>query len=142
MTMSKNISDEEFLCKCGCGTGKKDEGVIKMMDAFMAFVNYEEKKDNTLLVHCITRCKNHQEEIYRRINADRKYRKLAPIAVPKDSKHLYSIAVDFHIGGMGMKKLHDYAHKAIEKGILKGGVGFYSWGLHCDTGAKRTWTEA
>ena len=45
------------------------------------------------------------------------------------SKHLYGMAVDFHIPGISHEALRDYAETLMPDW---GGIGIYSWGIHID----------
>lgn len=51
------------------------------------------------------------------------------------SKHMYGIAVDFHVSGVAHKEVYEYLDK---KYSGKYGIGLYSWGVHVDTRAKKS----
>ena len=45
------------------------------------------------------------------------------------SKHMYGMAMDFHIEGVSHQELYDFCDKLLGN---SGGLGIYSWGVHID----------
>lgn len=62
----------------------------------------------------------------------------AKVTDAKLSQHLYGKAADFHIEGVPIATLHQWAKRNwLDNNI--GGVGYYKWGIHLDEGPVRTW---
>ena len=56
-----------------------------------------------------------------------------------NSLHTTGRALDLIPADGNSKRLHDTASRLHCTGDLPGGLGFYPWGVHIDTGRKRTW---
>ena len=118
MNVSDNFSKNEIECRCGCGQAIIDKNLYKILEAFRSF-----NGDKRMITHCVNRCPKHN-----RISDG-----------VKNSKHVTGRAWDGHTHGMSIDDLHKSAQFAYDKGIISGGLGFYSWGIHIDSGKKRTW---
>jgi len=119
MKVGKYFSEDEIKCKCGCGQAILDEKLIKMADGLREYIG------KPMISHCVNRCKKHNKNVG---------------GVSK-SKHITGNAMDFHINGLSNRKLHKICKKLWKnKEILTGGIGFYPWGVHIDTGRYRTWS--
>ena len=106
------VNPEDFRCRCG---GKYCNGWParpheKTMDLLEQFGEHFGKRP---VVHSGLRCKT-----WNRLQGG------AP-----NSKHLYGMAVDFHIDGVSPVALRDYAETLMPDW---GGIGIYSWGIHID----------
>ena len=121
LKISDHFSIPEIECRCGCGQNYVDTKLYEILEEFRFFAGRK-----PMITHCVNRCKEHND----------KYLKYG--ASPK-SRHLTGRAWDGHIRGMSISKLHEIAKKAYEENIISGGLGFYTWGIHIDSGRKRTW---
>ena len=126
MKPSKNFSLDEIKCHCGCGQAFNDKKLYEIAENFREFVKNETGKTHCMVVHCVNRCVEHN-------------RKFLSQGASPNSPHIKGLAMDFHIAGMSISKSHALAKKAFKIGILPGGLGYYSWGLHIDSARKRTW---
>jgi len=126
MKVSEHFSLDEIKCHCGCGQAIVDKRLYEIAENFREFVKNETGIEHGMITHCVNRCVNH----------NRKF--LSQGASPK-SLHIKGRAMDFHLAGLPMWKQHQLAKKARKAGILPGGVGFYSWGIHIDSARSRTW---
>ena len=109
--ISENFTSPiETACKCGCG-----QDIIKpeLVSTIQAIRNLA---GNSVIVHCWNRCQKHNDSL--------------PNSVP-NSQHIYGNAIDFHVRGMSMKKLHEFIGQLYEDGIIRH-VGYYDWGCHID----------
>ena len=118
MKPSKHFSLEEITCRCGCGENNIDPKLYEILEEFRVYCG-----SFPMITHCVNRCKKHNKDVG---------------GVPK-SKHIKGHAWDGHIKGMSVSMLHDLAKAAYNIDVISGGLGFYSWGIHIDTGKKRAW---
>lgn len=118
LRISEHFSIVEIECRCGCGQNFVDTKLFDMLEAFREFAG-----GKPMITHSGNRCVEHNKRIG---------------GVPK-SKHLKGMAWDGHIRDMSIARLHELAKMAYETGVLKGGLGFYPWGIHIDSGRKHTW---
>jgi len=129
--LSKHFSRIEFTCRCGCGTYIPSPRLVEMLEKFRAFCCKEIGKDVRFISHCGLRCAEHN----RKKNGVIKSRHLPRFF--RDDRG----AFDFHSPDISNRKLRKLARKARNKKILFGGVGYYFWGVHCDSDYKfpRRW---
>jgi uncharacterized protein YcbK (DUF882 family) len=114
----KYFTENEIACRCGCGQAIEDHFLIFIMEIFRKIVELP------IIVHSVNRCTKYNQEI----------------GGVSHSLHLTGSAMDFHVKGMTVKKLHKIAKNHHNKNaLLFGGLGFYSWGLHADVGKFRKW---
>ena len=124
--VSEHFSLEEIICRCGCGQAYVDPKLFIILEDFRAYLKNEVGMEIHLVTHCVNRCVEHNNKF------------LGQGASP-NSRHLKGRAWDGHGKEITIKKLHKLAKKAHKINILPGGLGFYSWGIHIDSGQKRTW---
>ena len=116
MKLSKNFSDIEWQCKCGCGQNIIHQELVDMMQKFRDLVK------KPVIVHCVNRCQKHNDSL--------------PHSV-KNSQHVVGKACDFHVKGLTNPELH--ALVLTSEDIFTGGIGLYDWGCHVDIARKRQW---
>jgi len=118
MKITEHFSHDEIVCHCGCGQGYIDFALFDMLEEFRKLAG-----NNPMITHCVNRCITHNKKI----------------GGAKRSKHLSGRAWDGHVSNVQISKLHEIAKHAYETNLLSGGLGIYDWGIHIDTGSKRTW---
>jgi uncharacterized protein YcbK (DUF882 family) len=114
--ISKNFSEIEWQCKCGC---RQMIIVPELVTAMQVFRNTIKKP---VIVHCVNRCSQHNKNVG---------------GVP-NSRHIKGEACDFHVLGLPITELHDFV---LGNNNLFNGIGFYKWGCHVDVGLKRIWWD-
>ncbi len=120
MKVSEHFSKDEIKCHCGCGQDFVDPALYDMAEKFRKVVG------RAMITHCVNRCPKHNRE--------------PGIKGHPKSKHLTGSAMDFHCSGMSVDELHEIAISCHSgSGILSGGLGLYSYGIHIDTGSFRRW---
>lgn len=115
----KWVSKEMFKCRCGgryCN-GWPAEPQKAELDLLERIGEHYQKP---IRPHSGLRCK--------RWNAD------PQVGGAPTSKHLYGMAMDFHIDGVSPKELYDYCDSLLGN---SGGLGLYSWGVHIDCRSVR-----
>lgn len=139
--LSTHFTEEEWRCHnsdspaepcpdCG-GQCIIREALVDMAEAFRLYLCEEFKMDVPLNVidHCVNRCERKNERLV-----------AAGTGAVPDSPHIGGYAVDCHAMGISIKELHREAQKCHTRGgILRGGLGFYPWGIHFDIKGFRTW---
>ena len=123
---SEHWSLEEITCRCGCGQAFIDKKLYIILEDFRVFVASEIGYEVSLVTHCVNRCVEHNNKF------------LSQGASP-NSLHLKGRAWDGHGKGISLRKIKKLAKKAYKQNIISGGLGLYSWGIHIDSGNKRTW---
>jgi uncharacterized protein YcbK (DUF882 family) len=118
--ISKNFSEVEWQCKCGCGQMIIVSELVNMMQTFRDEINLP------ITIHCVNRCRKHNKEIGGADDDD------------KISLHVTGQACDFHVPKMNMNELHA---NVLACDIFTGGIGLYDWGCHADVGHKRFWNK-
>jgi uncharacterized protein YcbK (DUF882 family) len=140
--LTKNISIDEMLCKCGkCQFSKPFPEAkewflppAKQLQKFRDWINKTLKPEKEIQIiikqgHCGIRCKNHNFKVGGKLH----------------SRHLprfYSRgqgAIDFHCTGISGRKLRKYFKMAWKLGIISGGAGLYKNFVHSDTSTRRFW---
>ena len=108
----KWINPEDWRCRCGgryC-KGWPAQPSKKTMDLLEKFGQHFGRRP---VVHSGLRC-----QTWNRLQGG-----------GGNSKHMYGMAVDFHIPGVSPETLRDYAEQLMPGW---GGIGIYSWGIHID----------
>lgn len=118
MKASKHFSLSEITCRCGCGQVIIDKELYIILEAFREHIG-----NKRMITHCVNRCVLHNDNV----------------GGVSNSKHIPGKAWDGHVHGLDNEKLHEIAKQAYDEDIISGGLGFYSWGIHIDSGKKRTW---
>jgi hypothetical protein len=125
--LSKNFSEWEFICNCGCGTFKKNDELISALQRLRNLIDFP------LLITSGTRC---------RLNNIK-------AGGFKKSLHLSGKAVDCTSVNIPLLKLYSYVLKIPE--FVSGGIGVYppyidpktkrqrDNFLHLDLGTQRRW---
>ena len=101
-------------CRCRCGgqycngwPAQPSQGTINLLEQI------GEHFQRRIIPHCGLRCKS-----WNQLQGG------AP-----NSKHLYGMAMDFHIDGVSHQTVYDYADQLLGD---SGGLGLYPWGVHID----------
>lgn len=115
--ISKNFSEIEWMCKCGCRQCIIEPKLVNMMQTFRNKINLP------ITVHCVNRCIKHNKAIGG--------------VVKPPSKHISGKACDFHVKKLKMKKFHEIIMNSQD--IFTGGIGLYDWGVHVDIAKRRFW---
>ena len=106
------ISPEDFRCRCGgqyCN-GWPAEPHEKTLDLLEQLGEIFEKP---IQAHSGLRCRS-----WNRIQGG-----------AGTSKHMYGMAMDFHLEGISPEELYDAADRLLGN---SGGLGLYDWGIHLD----------
>jgi len=123
--ISQHFTIEEFECHCGCDQLIVKRQLVEMAEEFRAYLCEKYKQEVAINVHCVNRCKEHNDSL--------------PNSVPT-STHITGRAMDLHAPALPMAELHKSAEECFdEEGILWGGLGYYNWGIHIDVSRFRTW---
>ena len=121
---TKYISENDRTCNCGCNHAVYDYYLDTIIDKLTEYIQKNHAPKAYPIFHCITRCL--------------KYNRL--LGSKDTSKHIGGSAADLHYTRMDIQKLHKIVDGVHYKdNIVDGGVGWYSWGVHLDTGRLRTW---
>lgn len=120
---SEHFSTAEIACKCGCGQALVHPPLYAMLERFRAFIAVQVGQETPLSTHCVNRCRTHN----------------AAVGGEATSWHLTGHAWDGAALGLTVQRLHEIVRNARDAGILTGGVGWYSWGVHLDAESKREW---
>ena len=116
--ISKHFSISEIACHCGCSQAIVNKELIEMAEKLRNLTGLP------MIVSSVNRCTKHNSNV----------------GGVSNSLHLSGSAMDFHIKGIPVSKLHEIALAHHTKdGILKYGLGIYSWGCHIDVGKFRIW---
>lgn len=119
--VSEHFSITEFRCNCGCKQTIIQPELVTMLEMI------REKLGRPVIIHCINRCIKHNEAV----------------GGVSTSLHIPGKAADFHVRGMKIKDLHEWAHyNHTLHNILHGGLGIYDWGIHVDIGRHRIWEDS
>lgn len=123
---SEHFSLAEISCRCNCGQALVDQKLYPILENFRRFVWLETGYEVPFVTHCVNRCVAHNN-------------KFLSQGASTTSLHLVGRAWDGHGKGISLRKIRKLAKKAYKLGIISGGLGLYKWGIHIDSGRKRTW---
>ena len=152
--ISEHFTLDEWDCNC-CSQYIIKNKLVNISENFRKYLCDKYKKDVPLEVNCVYRCKKHNESLARELCYEcgssvlGKYTYECPKCGSKNiihkgavdgSYHMRADAVDCHAINISVHELHDSAMECHSRdGILSGGLGVYSWGLHWDIGPFRRW---
>lgn len=114
--LSKDFTDEDFTCGCGCGRCDVDEKLVNALQELRDILKLPIK----VISGC--RCKKYDE----------KYKE------PKDTQHINGKAADIAVHGLSMDVLAGVAESV--DSIKSGGIGVSKKWVHIDVKkGKRRW---
>jgi len=119
MMITRNISESEIACHCGCG-----QSIIEM-DLIYSLQHIRDIIEKPIIIHCLNRCETHNKNI----------------GGVENSMHIKGMAADFHVKGVSIEDLHTRCMGMYNANFIKGGLGLYDWGVHIDIGKKRNWDK-
>ena len=152
--ISEHFTRDEWDCNC-CGQYVVKVTLVEMAEKFRNYLCEKYKKDVPLDIHCVCRCKKHNEELTIELcracgNIVRGgYVYVCPRCGSKNvihqgavenSEHCHDNAIDAGAIGITVAELHESARECHKfGGILCGGLGIYPWGIHFDICSFRRW---
>jgi len=114
--VSENFSLWESECPCGCGFKNENIPLNEIKERVRKhfnkpFIIKKSAYDKTM--HCQCRCWSHNKSV----------------GGSEKSKHLFGMAVDFHVEGVDNETVYEYVNSIMPNW---GGLIIYDWGLHMD----------
>lgn len=110
----KYFSRDEFFCKCGCGSGRIDIRLVKILD------DIREHYGAPIIVTSGVRCPSHNEYV----------------GGVSNSWHLnkHNKATDFYVQGQGSGEVNRYCQVLVSQGVLRYSYAIDSGAVHIDIG--------
>ena len=105
--LSKNFSDVEFECQCGCGTGRVTEDLVRVLQEVRN--HFGKSVTITSGIRCVSHNKN--------------------VGGASKSKHIKGIAADFKIKGIKPQVVYEWICDKYPESF---GIGLYSRWVHLD----------
>ena len=123
-SFTRNLSREEFACKCGCGYDTADFELVNVLQSLVYFYEAQIHKPCAIHINSGSRCESHNKSV----------------GGSDDSQHLVGKAADFYIfarDGSGRIPDDDIADRLEFLFPNSHGIGRYNGRTHFDTRSER-----
>lgn len=110
----KYFKRDEFYCKCGCGNGRIDIRLVKILD------DIREHYGRPIVITSGVRCPSHNKAV----------------GGVSNSWHLssHNKATDFYVSGVGSSEVNRYCQVLVSQGVLRYSYAIDGSAVHIDIG--------